>query len=153
MTSEGSLPHSQETATSSETLRNVSYRGMFWCEELLTPFLKWNLEEYLLSAVRCCLHNVLAVTVYIGSPFLRLQHEDAPCCVMGPTHEGFNNWNTCEIFPQKTPEIPSKSSSSTTIEQQGTYWCVMSAGVNLQRLRVTNISSETHKSSYLYFDN
>jgi len=72
MKTENSFLHSQDQAASSEALRNVSYHGMFCCEELLAPFHKRKLEVHPLSAVRYSLYNIFAATLYNWKSFLRL---------------------------------------------------------------------------------
>ena len=49
-------------------------------EELLAPRPTTKLEDHPYSIVRNCLFNKLAATLYIWSPFLHPQLEDAPYC-------------------------------------------------------------------------
>jgi hypothetical protein len=57
-------------------IRNLA---IFYGEELLASRPTPKLEDHFLSAVRGCLFNVFAATLYIRRPFLHLQPEDAPC--------------------------------------------------------------------------
>ena len=97
MEPEGSLPHSQESATCPypepypllNLYQRISpgprlcdlFRNMviFYGEELLAPRPTPKLEDHPLSAVRDCLFNVFAATLHIWRPFLHPQPEDAPC--------------------------------------------------------------------------
>jgi hypothetical protein len=67
---------------------SVRFRGLcvwfvtcssFYGEELLAPRSTPKLEDHPLSAVRDCLFDVFASTLYIWRPFLHPQPEDAPC--------------------------------------------------------------------------
>jgi len=58
METEGSLPHSQ---VSGRTFRN---KVRFYGKELLAPHRNSKLEDHPLSAVRECLFNIFAATLY-----------------------------------------------------------------------------------------
>jgi hypothetical protein len=57
-------------------VRNVI---IFYGEELLAPRPTPKLEDHPLSAIRDCLFNVFAATLYNWRPFLHPHPEDAPC--------------------------------------------------------------------------
>jgi len=71
MEPESSLPHSQVHITSCFNM--ISFYG----EESLAPRPTPKMEDHPLSAVRDCVFNIFAPTLY--RPFLQPQPEDAPC--------------------------------------------------------------------------